>query len=88
MFKFLRMNNAPRSLLVTVPHTRNKRTVEWVNESNGYRKTPGELSEPQWRHLKIEPSKDLITDMSSNLGKLVRYSTLAESLAEMVENKV
>lgn len=65
---------------------KNARTVG-VEGLTSYRNTPGELTSAQWRHFKIKPSDDIITDLKANLGKLISYPTLRESFAQMVDHK-
>ena len=83
------MQNATveKTLSVNVKQGSATRTVRFMNQSTKYRETPGELTFQQWQHLKLKPSTDIISDIEKNVGKLITYLTLRESLAQLVANK-
>ena len=83
------MQNATvkKTLSVNIKQGSATRTVRFMNQSSKNRETPGELMFQQWQHLKIKPSTEIISDIEKNLGKLITYLTLRESLAQLVANK-
>ena len=74
-----------KTLFVNVQNS--KRNVQWNGPKVYNNNTPGEIDRQQWKYFKIEPSTEIITDLKANIGKLVTYETLRESIAQLVEDK-
>ena len=75
-----------KTLSVNIKQDSASRTVRFMNPSTKHRETPGELTFQQWQHFKIKPSTEIISDIENNVGKLITYLTLRESLAQLVAN--
>lgn len=73
-----------KTLFVNVD--KSKRSVAWAC-ANVNKNTPGELNRTQWTHFKVKPATEAISDLEANIGKLITYEALRETIAQMVEDK-
>lgn len=76
-----------KTLSVQINRNSAQRNVQWTYQNTKFREAPGELSFGQWQHLKIAPSIEIISDIEKNVGKLLTYLTLRESLAQLVTKR-
>lgn len=78
-------NANKKTLCVNIKNS--QRNVAWRECPKVLKDTPGELNRTQWIHFKVKPGTEAISDLQTNIGKLVTYEALRESIARLVEDK-